>query len=971
MAGCRLWDLSARLRRPRLLELHAEAVLLQKRVARAALIQLKSPRARLRSAALRTLCAVAQAMRKRTVSTQDIVPRSVILSTLTRDESAHVRHAAIALLEILLGVTSSSEPRGSEAVSSCQESIAWAVSVARKVANSDPSQAVRVAAQRLLGMFVRHHPNDSSVNSVCRDLVSQLAGPHVSGFRSTVIDDLRSYIFPRGADVRAKEFLQLLAVAHRFGVKGLLMSLIRSRRSVAISPGDEDMCFRDSVRNVVAALVGSFTSDPAPAHVAGLLAVSNAVPWALVDHARTIATYLAIEAVPSASGEVVALGACTVLAEVLGSIGHGVGQVLTPWACARLDLLVTSHSSRLARPAMRCLCVAAQAESSSRLIVRHLRQSAAILRAEIAEPGASKGLTRAAWVVATACEYCDLDRIVSVDVLELPRTMCVDMPVGKFFALEILQILGLTLSDVALSRTSAAPTLIMALGFVLRRHTWLLGEQAAVEALTCGLDLKLGQELLTERSLEAFAQLLDSLTDQAEKQGSKSSTTHAAAAEGQGNIMAGGSSAGLAACEAAAQLARYQPAVLNLIQHGLRRRAEAADVPVRTRALAAARALHRAGLGRSAAMAHALFAPLFSDRVLRRGVATLLWNVASKDSDAVASVLISGIREAFCAMLWQAPHQMSLVRGSLGVGKAVIEASRSFAASRRVARMRWVKNLLTELHDLHGDGFLKRLPSVLVSVSRASRAGPGFGSSGRLAPFGGGRRGQAAAASGNGSVEEDNGGKSQAAAGKANVLGGAQTPVEPCAAEVWAQTSWPPQRRLLLLYGQFVSSLIASLPLVEAEVSILSECCSKFLELRAAATVSAEEFSSDSTTSSSSDGVFAVCVSSALSRAILRSVSAPAGLSRLDAMRAALLAQLPSLSDAAQHGSSELAEWLQRVLENGIAETKFDSLPPQRRRNQRGSNGSGVDAATQLTPIKKRRPQEQLGERPGKNRRTV
>ena len=84
------------------------------------------------------------------------------------------------------------------------------------------------------------------------------------------------------------------------------------------------------------------------------------------------------------------------------------------WAWARIDWLVLVHGSRLARPAMRCLCAAANAEGSIRPILGHLRAAVREIRSEVSANGSTAARTRAAWIAATACEDCDLDSLCSL-----------------------------------------------------------------------------------------------------------------------------------------------------------------------------------------------------------------------------------------------------------------------------------------------------------------------------------------------------------------------------------------------------------------------------------------------------------------------------------------------------------------------------------------------------------------------------
>eukprot|EP00929_Paragymnodinium_shiwhaense_P043208 TRINITY_DN22253_c0_g1_i2.p1 TRINITY_DN22253_c0_g1~~TRINITY_DN22253_c0_g1_i2.p1 ORF type:complete len:751 (-),score=170.48 TRINITY_DN22253_c0_g1_i2:153-2405(-) len=726
----------------------------------------------------------------------------------------------------------------------------------------------------------------------------QLMGPTTSS-RSTVFEDLCAHVF-EGEEVMAHELLQLLALGHRLGVQGLFSGLLRSWRQMKSSAG-EDVDSPALTRKVVTALVNAFTSKPDAALMPALLVVSAAVPLAMANHARRIAVYLAVGSAPSGSDEVIALGACGILADVLGTFGRGATQALSPWAWARLDLMVSSQGSRLARPAMRCLCIAATSEGDSQPIIKHLRKALHVLQSEVEHPTGNPAVVRAAWVASTACEFCDLDKLVSFRALEMQMPKVGERTVGRFVAAILLRLFHIYAAGPG---KSAAPALVLALGFVLRRHVWLVTTPSAIAAMALGLRLAPGQELLAERTSEAFAQLLDSFTDQAERSSDERSSK--------------ASRSGPSLGDASAHLAQHQSAVLALLRHGLHRRAEAADAPLRSKALSAARGLQRAGLGHPGSMAAALIPALFADRALRRGAALLLCEVVNQDQAAVASALAFGMREAFGAMLWHAPQQLSL-KSKAGLAKAVVDICQAFDASRRQNRLRWIRALLAEMQELPAEGFAasKRLPTLPSSCASTVS---------RLLPFNGGRQ-------------------------RLHV----KTTVSADAGKT--EGDWSDARHLLLLYSQFVASVLIALPLNEAEVEVVTESCKRFLDLRAAAVVSAHEHCQYGTLP---ENVFAVCVSSAASVALLQTLSGSvsgSGVLRVEVMQAAFQEKLPSLQQASARALSasgddgELAEWLASALEDAPCASKRGSATSR----PRGRPPKASDALSELTPPKKRR----------------
>lgn len=823
-------------------ELLAEAAGARDRALRAVALQLRSPRARLRAAALRALGIAAKADGG-AGAVRQFLPRRVLLPLLCQDASARVRQAALAHTGRLL----------LHPARAGLQSQPWVLGAIRTAAAGDSSPVVRTAASGLLGAFVRQCPADPRALEACCDLVGQLARPFGTGRGASTLEDLRFYCLGNSAEQRAPEVLQLLATARRFGARNFVPQLLRAHTKAI---GAEES--RADTARLASALVAAFIARPEAPRLAGLVVFSEAAPWSLEEHVQTIALCLAVDAAPSASEEVLALGACDVLAEVLSAVGAGATRALSRWTWARIDGLVASHGSRLVRPAMRCLCAAAMAEGDARPILRHLRPAVRLLQQEAAIPCGNPGLVRAAWIAGVACECCNLDHLLTLDDLQLnccPGSEAVMGGVGEGVAHMLLEAFGALASA---SQRTALPALVLALGFALRRHKWLATSAKGREVLANGLTVAPGCELLAERTLEAFVGLVEELTGQAERGGP---TLHSTVAPERSPHEA---------TAQLAQLAQHQTAVLVLLRHGLCRRAEAADVPIRTRALAAVRALHHAGLGHPGSIALALLPPLFADQSLRRGAAALLRQLVGEHPQAVAATVGSGLREAFAAMLWQAPHQLSL-GGAPGLARASIEAGCAFAAARRAGRARWLRALLAELQGLHRGDLISRMPGLPADLSGASR--------GRLAPFPSGR--------------------SNAPKPAARHIG------DECGAE------WSSEQRLVLLYGHFVATVLAALPLNSREVQLLTEECHRYLELYAAGAVSAFEHDVHSAVP---DRTLAVCVSAALCCGLMCSLKAEAGGPRISTLRAALRPRLAALLVARGGGGSTLAEWLAGAL---------------------------------------------------------
>jgi len=560
---------------------------------------------------------------------------------------------------------------------------------------------------------------------------------------------------------------------------------------------------------------------------------------------------------PSPNEEVLAHGACRVLADVLTALGPGATRALWRSAWARVDRLVSEHGGRLARPAMRCLCAAANAEGKVAPILVHLRGAVRVLQAEVPQPSGSAAFVRAAWIAASACEFCDLDKLIKPHELGYPTVQMKggrpNPTTGAAIAVNLLRIYGLS---VIANKGAALPALILALGFALRRHSWLAARPETAEVFKHGLAGAGDSLVLAEKALEALAALLEHLALRAEAAGASSD------------------SAGPAADEAMAHLSCTEPAVLKWLGYGLHRTQEAQERQIRARAFDAAVAFHRAGLGHPGRLAHALFAPLFTDHSLRRKAAALLSTVAERDPNAVVAVVGTGVRSAFAAMLWQAPHMLSL-NGAPGLlARAAVEVRRTFTTMRAAVRARWLRSLLAELQSLQAAELRERLPPLPAEAS-AGRA---------LAAFGGRSR-------------------------------------KRCKGSTFA---WQPSERLSLSYGHFVANLIVVLPLSETEVELLTQETTRYLEFRAPAALSAYEHGGGDT------DLIAVCASTAFCRALAHAFSAGAaalsgqksggatvGMARLRLFQDAVCQHLQTLEPAARAGSTQVANWLTEILEEG------------------------------------------------------
>lgn len=914
--GSKLYD---RLQRPHILGVASAAKAVRQKMLRAILLQARSPRVLLRAAMLRSLSMALDAnphspalgLGADSASAKDKhqvrIPRPALLSWLTQDPSAHVRQAALVLVGHLL--SESSVP-------------SWTFTAVRSALRSDASPAVRGSARRLLAIFIRKHPDHKDTAAVCADFVSQFASLPSGPSRAHVLEELRRYVFGSDVGLRADALLDLVAAGNRVGANNLLRSLLKAH-------GDAVGCEqnREATRHLAGALLSAMTADPQPSHVAGLLALSEAAPWSLAEHVGTVSAFLAVSCPPSASEELVALGACAVLTHVLGAAGLGAARTLSPWAWARVDLLVKSQSSRLARPAMRCLCAAAASEGSARFILSHLRTAASLLRAEARSARGLPGLTRAAWVAATACECCDVDALMSFQDLQLDPRPGQAQSVGATIAMDLLQVFS---SHQAAGRRASLPALVLAVGFALRRYSFLAVTPVATTILEHSLLAKPGGELLAERSLETLTQLLDHMAE--------CSNLDAAPRPGPRTLSAG---------EISTYLLRHQPAILRLMRHGLFRRAAAADIPLRTRAHTACRALHKAGLGHPGKAASAAFPSLFADRALRRSASLLLCSLASQHPEAVATAAVGGVREAFCAMAWQTPRQL-IPLGDIpatGLQRGCAEACHIFKALRRCARGKWVRALVAELQLLQGPELRAKLPQLPTDLSGANagrlspfssngrKAGrgqlptdsPGAALSKRLQPFSssrsGARRAFATPARGRPPAGDDMalfGGAAFAAANDGRP------------APKWSSDEW-----LALLYGCFLARMVSALPLSEAEGAAVVDACNHFLELRAAAAAdAASSLGHTADEDASCRDLFPVCVSAALCRSLVHALGQDAGARRSDEFRRALEMQLHAIAvavneqrESAGKEGQPLSNWLEAALAEGDI-----ALPRKRRR---------------------------------------
>lgn len=871
---------STRMLRPFKIRLGNELRQLHLKWVRAILLQIRSPRVKVRAAALRSLCAIVEhGSNINHDAWQHLFRAPQLLPTLS-DVSAHVRHAAITLTSRMF--LEHQQP-------SLQNANSYKRALtALQAACGDPSVAVKTAAQRLLGLFVRNQPDDPSSPQICIDLVTRMCSC-AQAKQSKLLEDIHHYIFHSAQVLRSSELLHLLAIAHRANAGWLCSGILQMCRS----------CGKHSEPNVAMqelawTLLQHFASNPKPQHMAGLVALSNAVPGACTGHAQIISAYLAISRPPSANEEVLALGACSVLFRILASTGETASQALSQSTWDHLDVLVQGHSSRLARPAMQCLCAAARAEGCTRMILKHVLQAVQFLDAEVSTPQDAPGLMRAAWIAATACEHCDLDTMVPRQHLSMTSHAALHLTSGRAVASVLSQIVH---QHVSSKQHNALPALMLALGFALSRHVAMVSTPQVQSSFKHAFAVAPGCELLAERALEAYTYIVDRLIGQAEsftKTNGMDSLEPATAAQ------------------ALTAMASHQSAIIRLLSYGLHRRPEAADVPIRSSALAAVHSLQKAGVCHPYATSCALFAPMIADRSCRGAAGLLLCSLAKQDSSGVAAALLSGLHEAFCAVLWQIPHQFILTRRD-NLSRGLREASRAFSCLSSVSRSRWIKDLLSEFHSMHAKSFLDKF-----SVLPPNRPEPVLC---RLTPFGGRKRKQA---SQDGSSE--NSGK---------------------------QEEWQPSERLVLMYASFIATLLSSLQISDDETQLVLEHCNQYLEVRATGVLSALEHGTCQMDHSS---VFAVCATTAVCRSILYAYKLVPGSARTDAFGAALDAQLPALAQATRGVDLGLFDWLSGCLDEGSFDlarhTKRKRLEEVAASRRRHSDGMDLPQDEVQTPPK-------------------
>ncbi|CAK8993355.1 unnamed protein product [Durusdinium trenchii] len=637
------------------------------------------------------------------------------------------------------------------------------------------------------------------------------------------------------------------------------------------------ICFLKTPEALASVLLNAFASAPG-ATGAGLQALSAAAPWALVEHLGTLSVYLALGSPPTADEELRAWSACTAMGNTLASLSPTSRSLLSPWAWAHLDQLCSSQSSRLVRPAMRCLCLAAVAEGRLERLLRHLRPAVQLLHSQLEAPevdiAENGAVLRAAWLCACACEFCDLNQMATATDLGLARPTLASrgkrprptVGAGTQLAETLLRTCEVFLS---FDLRAPLPALVMALGFALKRHSALLLRAAVETILDAGLENRPGEELLTERSLEVVTSLCDHLGQEADAGAKTSLSTHLS------------------------KLARHAPAARHLAHLGLHRRAEPSDGPVRLVALRALRALQRAGLaGHPSALGAAALPALFDVSSRQQGSA-LLCALARRDPQALPQCLVPGLRDAFAALLWQAPQQLALGPSKNNhLSRAATEAAKAFALSGRNAREKWLRAIVGELGNSFSEDRFPALPSEL-------------GLSRRLKPFA--RRASPSAA------------KLQETSSRSLD---------------WTD-SWPREPRLQLLYSHFLAQVLVALPLadgVHSEIKLVTEECEKFLELRAASAASAMEHEG-----SISDATLRICIISVVEKALLSALRA-----ELPSRPAALLAALAPRREAllgAVLGDAAQAEQCFAEAQNGVI-LRSGGSPASRRDRERDGKSS-------------------------------
>lgn len=880
----------ARIQRHLLAELVADAHSMLQKVLRLVALQLASSRPLLRAEVLRGLKTTVEGSEEARATVRKAFPRSVFLSILQRDPSPKARCAVLRLL-------------GQIFMAPAAETEVWALEAVRG-AGGDESVAVRTLACRLMGTFLRCGPDETLASGVCGDLLMLLGGGHAAQSlglslpsRTGAFESMARYLFgPSG--IRAPALLDLLAAAQRLGVKDFLKNLLRAHLS---KPSSSDT-YRETLRLLGSELLDAFVADPKPSRMSGLRALSSAAPWALVSHARTIAVYLAVSCPPGADEEVLALAACDILADILRVLGPGATHALSSNSWAYVDGLVASGSSRLARPAMRCLCAVAVAEDSARPILAHLWRAVQTLWSD-----GTQGLVRAAWISSTACELCDLDRLVTPGDLGLASLAGAHAGVVSMIATRLFS----RFDELHSSQPALMPALVLAVGFAMRRQTQLATSTLAKKCFAHALAARPGEELLAERAVEALTHVLERVVVSEQLHGTKCP----------------------AATDVVDHVVLHQPAILRLLCHGLHRY-QVADVPLRCQALVAMRTFFRAGLAHPGSLARGLVPLLFAGRCQSRGAGSLLFSIARKHPEALVSVVSDGTREAFCAALWHAPSYVSLSAGASPVLKRMlVPMSKAFSVMNHSCRSRWLRALIAELLSLTHADFRSRFSELPTGQEGA----------GRLSPFSSGRR----RLSGKVATHENAcfldlrrwfGPTDDVERPEAPTTS-SLTPFSGkrirfvssalAAAAVSKVTAFQENKKggglaaqaLPLLYGHFVTNIIVALPLSANERQLVSEECARFLELRAASVSSAQEHGARH----SVESLLTVCAATALCRGVKYAIGKSSGLI---ALHEAVTSQIPCLAVAFRSGSEALAGWLDEALETDLPKVLCGRAPP-------------------------------------------
>mmetsp|Transcript_37763 Transcript_37763/g.79928 ORF Transcript_37763/g.79928 Transcript_37763/m.79928 type:complete len:1266 (-) Transcript_37763:430-4227(-) len=834
-----------------------------------------------------------------------------LINLLTKDSSPHVRQAAVAYATMLLKVTGlaagSSPPR-------------WLLQQLL-LAGNDVAPSVQRAAQKTLSCFVRDHPDDPFTLEACAYLIHVLCRDGKGSFENRLFDDLRAFFFVVGhrsslpaaatsaaTKSRHRTALKLLSLARGLqsgpGVS-FLAGLLESQRNVLSA-----LSYRLATQRFVDDLVAAFSQDADASLMSGLQLLAAELPWCFLSHLPTFGTFLAVSMPPSLSQEALAIGACGVIAEVIQTSGLAAVRRLSPWAWARIEHMVVAHSSRLARPAMRCLCVAAELEEKMDRILPHLKTAAGLLYTSLSLPSTAPGLPRAAWIVGTACEYCSLDTLGNLQDLQVPDNGDLDTSSGAGRALVSLLLLSFkrAFEDGSPNR-EVLPAIILALGFALRRHVELALADEAMAAFDVGLQLQNGNDgLLTERTMSSLKQLLEVVAS--EMRASKGQCCFG------GRVTAG---------EVALQLSQHQPAVLRLLTHGLFGRAGPADGPIRASAMATLRTYQSMNLISPNAILPEVLPTLFADRILRRSAATLLCNLARQSStvaDSMANTVPVAVRKTFAAVAWQVPSMLD-ISDHAAVQRAAAELASVFVAGPKGSRMKWLHGLWSEVFSMTPE---KVDTAKLVSSTPSMMAGAAL-RPGRLTPFSGqSRERRGSSKLPEGQVEPK---KKNEATGSTSTAGHTEgdQAAELRAALLRLEDNLPsPAHCAALRFCLLLARTLAALPWSLPESENLQQLARRHLELPAAAVVSAWEHScsggenegeSGSGSSSQKEAshlhLFLSAVLAMLARSFVEITAAAVVTRREQAtlFERAIEMQLPELLTISCTKSKEqLAEWL-------------------------------------------------------------